>query len=99
MTAIQKRAMRSGSDAALRSRFRGALLRPGEEGYGEARRVWNGTIQRRPALIARCAGAGDVVEAVRFAREHAGLFYARPDDATTAQATEDRALSVESGTR
>jgi FAD binding domain/Berberine and berberine like len=55
---------------ALRAGFRGALLRPGEEGYDEARRVWNGAIDRHPALIARCAGADDVVEAVRFAREH-----------------------------
>jgi FAD/FMN-containing dehydrogenase len=55
--------------AGLRARFRGALLRPGEEGYEEARRVWNGAIDRRPALIARCAGADDVVEAVRFPRE------------------------------
>jgi hypothetical protein len=53
----------------LRGRFRGALLRAGEEGYDEARRVWNGAIDRKPALIARCAGADDVVEAVRFARE------------------------------
>jgi FAD/FMN-containing dehydrogenase len=53
----------------LRRRFRGALLRPGEEGYDEARRVWNGAIDRYPALIARCAGADDVAEAVRFARE------------------------------
>ena len=53
----------------LRVRFRGALLRLGEEGYDEARRVWNGAIDRRPALIARCAGADDVTEAVRFARE------------------------------
>jgi hypothetical protein len=53
----------------LRSRFRGALLRPGEEGYDEARRIWNGAIDRRPALIARCAGADDVTRAVRFARE------------------------------
>jgi FAD binding domain/Berberine and berberine like len=51
----------------LRARFRGALLRPGEEGYDEARRIWNGAIDRRPALIARCAGADDVVEAVQFA--------------------------------
>ena len=56
--------------ASFRARFRGALLRPGEEGYDEARRVWNGAIDRRPALIARCAGTDDVVEAVRFAREH-----------------------------
>jgi hypothetical protein len=55
----------------LRGRFRGALLRPGEEGYDEARRIWNGAIDRRPVLIARCAGADDVVEAVRFAREQA----------------------------
>src|SRR5919197_370443 len=54
---------------SLRGRFRGALLRPGEEGYEEARRVWNGAIDRRPALIARCVGADDVVEALRFARE------------------------------
>ena len=54
----------------LRGRFRGALLRPGEEGYDEARRIWNGAIDRRPALIARCAGADDVAVAVRFARAH-----------------------------
>lgn len=55
--------------AGLRARFRGALLQPGEEGYDEARRIWNGAIDRRPALIARCAGTDDIVEAVRFARE------------------------------
>ena len=54
---------------ALRARFRGALLRAGEEGYDDARRIWNGAIDRRPALIARCAGADDVAEAVRFARD------------------------------
>jgi FAD/FMN-containing dehydrogenase len=48
----------------------GALLRPGEEGYDEARRIWNRAIDRRPALIARCAGSDGVVEAVRVAREH-----------------------------
>ena len=45
----------------LREQFRGALLRPGEEGYDEARRIWNGAIDRYPALIARCAGADDVM--------------------------------------
>jgi hypothetical protein len=54
----------------LRGRFRGALLQSGEEGYDEARRIWNGAIDRHPALIARCAGADDVATAVRFAREH-----------------------------
>lgn len=61
---IQARAVET-----LRARFRGALLRPGDKGYEEARHVWNGAIDRRPALIARCAGTDDVVEAVRFARE------------------------------
>ncbi len=50
--------------------LRGPLVQPGNGGYDEARRVWNGMIDRRPALIARCAGAGDVMAAVRFARDH-----------------------------
>jgi FAD/FMN-containing dehydrogenase len=54
----------------LRSVFRGTLLRPGQEGYDETRRVWNGAVDRRPGLIARCAGADDVVAAVRFAHHH-----------------------------
>jgi hypothetical protein len=41
----------------LRGQFRGTLLEPGDEGYPEARRVWNGAFDRRPALIAR-AGRG-----------------------------------------
>ena len=50
--------------------LRGELLRPGDAGYDAARMVFNGMIDRRPALIARCAGAADVVAGVRFAREH-----------------------------
>ncbi len=54
----------------LRARFRGELVRPGDPGYDEARKVWNGLIDRRPALVARIAEVGDVVEALAFAREH-----------------------------
>src|SRR5690349_5671039 len=54
----------------LRPDFRGALLMAGEEGYDDTRRIWNGAIDRRPAVIARCVGADDVATAVRFAREH-----------------------------
>jgi FAD/FMN-containing dehydrogenase len=50
--------------------LRGRLVQPGEAGYDEARRVWNGMIDRHPALIARCAGPADLMAAVRFARDH-----------------------------
>src|SRR5256885_8692866 len=50
--------------------LRGRLVQPGEGGYDEARKVWNGMIDRHPALIARCAGVADVIAAVRFARTH-----------------------------
>ena len=56
----------------LRARFAGLLIRPGDEGYDAARRVWNGSIDRYPALIARCAGVADVAAALEFGRE-AGL--------------------------
>ena len=57
---------------ALNGAFAGALIRPGDGEYETARRVWNGTVDRRPALIARCARQDDVVAALLFARE-AGL--------------------------
>jgi FAD/FMN-containing dehydrogenase len=49
---------------------RGPVLQPGDDGYDDARAIWNGLIDRRPALIVRCTGAADVVDAVNFAREH-----------------------------
>jgi FAD/FMN-containing dehydrogenase len=49
--------------------FRGPVLGPGDAGYDEARAIWNGAIDRRPALIARCTGTADVVAAVRHAGE------------------------------
>ncbi|MFN4142121.1 FAD-binding oxidoreductase [Aestuariivirga sp.] len=54
----------------LRSKLRGELLEPGQSGYDAARVVWNGMIDRRPLLIARCRNAADVVAAVGFARDH-----------------------------
>ena len=53
---------------SLREVFRGELIRHADPGYDEARQVWNGTMDRRPALVARCTGTADVVAAVRFAR-------------------------------
>jgi FAD/FMN-containing dehydrogenase len=54
---------------AFEQGLRGAVLRPGDEGYDDARAIWNGLIDRRPALIVQCTGAADVVDAVNFARE------------------------------
>lgn len=59
----------------LAASLRGDLLTPGDPGYDRARAVWNAMIDRRPALIARCAGPADVDEAVRFAGRH-GLLVA-----------------------
>lgn len=54
----------------LSASLRGQLLTREAPGYDQARTVWNAMIDRRPALIARCAGAADVVRVVRFAGEH-----------------------------
>jgi FAD/FMN-containing dehydrogenase len=52
----------------LRASLRGGLLQPADPGYDSARRIDNAMIDRRPALIVRCAGVADVLAAVRFAR-------------------------------
>ncbi len=52
----------------LEASFTGELVRPGHAAYDQYRAVWNGSIDRRPALIARCARASDVSAAVTFAR-------------------------------
>lgn len=50
--------------------FSGELIRRGDEGYDDARIVYNAMIDRHPALIARCTGVADVIAAVNFAREN-----------------------------
>src|SRR3954470_24888271 len=57
-----------GSVAELAESLRGELIRPGDPEYDEARSIWNGAHDRRPALIVRCAGVADVMRAVEFAR-------------------------------
>jgi FAD/FMN-containing dehydrogenase len=60
------------SEAAteLAGALRGDLLQAGDDGYDEARAVYNGMIDRRPLLIARCVNVADVIASVNFAREH-----------------------------
>ena len=54
----------------LKAAMRGALLQAGDLGYHDARAVWNYMIDKRPGLIARCAGVSDVIQAVNFAKAH-----------------------------
>src|SRR5690348_13748273 len=61
----------------FRTSLRGQSFCPGEPGYDAARTVPNAMIDRRPAIIARCAGAADVMACVRFAREHDWLISVR----------------------
>jgi FAD/FMN-containing dehydrogenase len=63
--------------AALSEVFWGELIGAGDPGYENARRVWNGNIDRRPALVARCHGVADVRHAVSFAREEGLLVSVR----------------------
>ena len=58
------------SIAELSARFSGVLLGPDQLGYDDARRIHNGMIDRRPALIARCLGTADIADAVNFARTY-----------------------------
>ena len=56
--------------ASFRSALRGEVISSEHGGYEAARRVWNGNIDCRPALIARCTGVADVQQALAFARAH-----------------------------
>ena len=55
--------------AAFAGDFRGDLIRPPDAGYDEARRLYNGMIDKQPRLIARCADIADVIRAVNFGRD------------------------------
>ena len=64
----EKAAIDEAALAALTNQLEGRIIRPGDADYDEARAVWNGMIDKYPALIARCANASDVIAAVNFAR-------------------------------
>jgi FAD/FMN-containing dehydrogenase len=69
-TVAARRSIEPAAVDELETWFRGELIRPDSAGYDEHRKVWNGSIDRRPGLIARCAGVADVRAAVSFGRAH-----------------------------
>ena len=105
------RATLSAADiAALRDGVRGALILPSDAEYEAARRIWNGNIQRRPALIARCHEVADVQHAVRFASSrglllsvrgggHSAPGYATNDDGMVIDLSPMKAVNVDPARR
>lgn len=68
MTQNREASLSAAAMQRLRSQMRGEMILPSDERYEQARRVYNGMIDRRPAVIACCQGVADVVAAIRFAR-------------------------------
>jgi len=62
---------------AFRNALRGDVITPADPAYENARRVWNHMIDKRPLLIAACAGAADVIATVKFARDNGLLLAVR----------------------
>lgn len=112
MTAIQaltltgnKIAIAQAMTDALRNRLHGGLFQAGDPGYDEARQLFNGMIDRKPALIARCVDTDDVMTSVHFARKyglitavrgggHNGAGLALVDDGLVIDLSEMRAITV-----
>src|SRR3954447_15677904 len=90
----------------LEASLRGRVIRPTDAGYDEARALWNGSHDKRPALIIRCSGAADVAQAVDFARSqslpiavrgggHSIAGFSGVDDGVVIDLSEMRAVSVD----
>jgi FAD/FMN-containing dehydrogenase len=77
LTTAGHRTTLDGAVDELARSLQGEVIRPGDEVYDEARGLWNGVIDRSPALIVRCAGTGDVAAVLRFATEHDVVFAVR----------------------
>jgi FAD/FMN-containing dehydrogenase len=82
MEAQQSTTLGDETTQAFTSRLQGQLIRPGDDQYDEARGVWNGMIDKRPACIVRCANAADVITSINFARENHLLVAIRGGDTT-----------------
>ena len=94
----------------LKSGFKGVVVLPGDSGYEDARKIWNGMIDKRPAIIARCTSTADVVRAVNFARDNGLLLAIRSgghniagnamcDDGIVIDLSQMKAATVDAGKR
>src|SRR5215831_5117013 len=94
----------------LKSTFNGEIFSPGDTGYDDACRIWNASIEKHPALIARCSGVSDIIAAVNFARQNNLLTAIRGgghnvggralcDDGIVIDLSRMRAVHVEPATR
>jgi FAD/FMN-containing dehydrogenase len=82
--------------ASLQATIGGHLHLPGSPGYDQARTVWNATVDKHPGLVATCAGASDVMQVVRFARQHDLLLAVRAGGHNIAgKAVADGALLID----
>src|ERR687883_780608 len=90
----------------FKASLRGELIQPGDPGYNEARKVYNGMIDKRPRMIARCSDVADVISCVNFAREngmllairgggHNGAGWAVADDALVIDLSAMRGVRVD----
>ncbi len=69
MTQTEHAALPSDAVEELRAKFSGPIFTPSDEGYDDARSIWNAMIDKRPAAVARCTGTADIIEALNFARD------------------------------
>jgi FAD/FMN-containing dehydrogenase len=94
----------------LKAGFKGDVILPGDGAYESARKIWNGMIDKRPALIARCAGTPDIVRAVNFARGTGAMLAVRGgghniagnalcDDGLVIDLSGMKAVAVDAGAR
>jgi FAD/FMN-containing dehydrogenase len=94
----------------LKGKFRGKVLLPSDDGYESARKIWNATIDKHPALIVRCTTTSDVVHAVNFARDNGLLLAVRGgghniagnamcDDGIVIDLSQMKAVRVDPGAR
>ena len=96
MNALHAKSNDLQSGAGLEAALQGTLIRPGDPAYHEARHVWNGMIDRKPALIVRPIGVEDVVTAVNYARESGMLLSVRGGGHNVAgHATNDGGLVID----